>query len=242
MDVLQSESDSSKETLDIEGLCSLLEIIEDFHGNTWGMHCILSPRHIGQRFYLLRSFAFPKPAWCPLISKASSFHWHSYIIVAAKITVPRRCTPGTGLDSSCRALSCFSRLLSPAESLWQECIPRPKEVNNEINPSFCFAVVAVAGINLVESQRIAELWNEELLFFPASWPYYWQSTTFQCSAVGISTTGAWLLVRKMRVWALWTAAWLSLCFICLLLLYFLKVEQPLPADWPWNGMKSWKLA
>lgn len=96
-----------------------------------------------------RIICIPKPSPLspfPLISKASLFHWHSHITVAAKITITEGCTPGTGLDSvPCRAISCIFRLFAPAESLWQKCLPRPKEANSKINPNFCFAVVAVAG-------------------------------------------------------------------------------------------------
>lgn len=84
--------------LSLKGCVACWKLL-DFHGNIWGMHCIPNPRLIGQRFHHLGSFAFPNPAWCPLISKASSFHWHSYITVVAKIAAPGRCTHSTGSDS-----------------------------------------------------------------------------------------------------------------------------------------------
>lgn len=62
-----------------------------------------------------------------------------------------------GFFAPCRAVSCFFRLFAPAESLWKKCLPRPKEGNSELNPSFCSAVFAVAGqykfVRVTESGR-----------------------------------------------------------------------------------------
>lgn len=208
------------------------------------MHCILNSRHIGQR-----SFAFPNLGWCPLLSgifisqkivtslwQQNYCHWRMHTWHRLIFFVP------------CRAVPCFFRLFAPTESLWQKCLPKPKEANNEINPSFCFAAVAVAGQykfgSVTESSRALE-WRPVLFSMKTpSWPYYWHSITFQCLAMGKSTTDTLLLllVREIIVWALWTTTSSSFCFICLWLLYFTEVEQSLPADCPWNWLKSLKLA